>query len=118
MADFRQFYGIDLPIEDDAEFNDLPRAALLWSALPRESRCARRMNPDLLWSDGEYLLRSIEHGVQVLIWQRTKDGSKGRRQPKPLPTPSERVRAQEKADKALANKKAMAEALGIAEEDI
>lgn len=118
VADFRQFYGIDLPIEDDAEFDDLPRAALLWGALPRESRTARRLNPDLLWSDGEYLLRAIEHGVQLLIWQRTKDGQKGRKQPKPLQSPGERAKAREKADRALANKKAVAEALGIAEKDV
>lgn len=118
VADFRQFYGIDLPIEDDAEFDDLPRAALLWVALPRESRTARRLDPDLAWSDGEYLLRSIEHAAQVLVWQRTKDGSKGRRQPKPLPSPGERERARERADRALANKRAVAEKLGIDEKDV
>lgn len=118
VADFRQFYGIDLPIEDDAEFEDLPRAALLWGALPRESRTARRLDPDLIWSDGEYLLRSIEHAAQVLVWQRTKDGQKGRRQPKPLQSPGERAKARERADRALANKKAVADALGIAEEDV
>ena len=45
VADFRQFYGMDLPLEPVDE--DCSRWALLWYALPRESRTARRQSPEL-----------------------------------------------------------------------
>lgn len=38
VADFRQYYGIDLPLEGGPD--DLRRAALLWEQLPKESRRA------------------------------------------------------------------------------
>ena len=58
MADFRQFYGIDLPLEAGDE--DCRRWAMLWHALPRESRTARRQSPALEWGEGEYMLNRPE----------------------------------------------------------
>ena len=54
MADFRQFYGIDLPLGPTGD--DCARWGLLWEALPRESRTARRLAPDLEWSPAEHML--------------------------------------------------------------
>ena len=36
------------------------------------------------------------HTLRVIAWQSTEDGAKGRRQPKPLPTPADRARVERK----------------------
>ena len=78
MADFRQFYGIDLPLEAGDE--DCRRWAMLWHALPRESRTARRQSPALEWSEGEYMLNQAVYYLHLIAWRQcTKDGQKGRR---------------------------------------
>ena len=66
VADFRQYYGIDLPLEGGPD--DLRRAALLWEQLPKESRCARRMYPELKWGEETYMLWRIEHQLRSLAW--------------------------------------------------
>lgn len=66
VADFRQFYGVDLPIEPTDE--DCSRWALLWYALPRESRTARRQSPELRWSEAEYMLAMAVHALDVIKW--------------------------------------------------
>lgn len=93
MADFRQYYGIDLPLE--AEDVDCARWGLLWHALPRESRTARRQFPDLEWSAGEHMLNQATYYLHMLEWRLcTKDGQGGgaprsrRGRPARGPTPS------------------------------
>lgn len=113
VADFRQFYGIDLPLEPVDE--DCSRWALLWYALPRESRTARRQSPELRWSEGEYMLASAVHALEVLVWQRTKDGRRGRNKPQPPRTPAERAEAQRRRDNALAAREGIDRILGIRE---
>lgn len=110
MADFRQFYGIDLPLAP--EDGDLPRRALLWAALPCESRTARRKNPALEWSTAEYLLRNVEYYVHLLWWSRTKDAKRGRNVPEPVPTPGQEAAARTRAGHALANKESITRRLG------
>ena len=108
VADFRQFYGIDLPLEPVDE--DCTRWALLWYGLPRESRTARRQSPELRWSEGEYMLAAAVH-----VWQRTKDGRRGRNKPQPPRTPAERAEAQRRRDNALAAREGIDRILGIRE---
>ena len=102
MADFRQYYGTDLPLE--VEDADCRRWAMLWHALPRESRCAQRSIPAARWSPAEYMLASCEHELRTLIWQQTKDGQKGRNKPQPIKTPAQVADAEAKRDRALAFK--------------
>lgn len=116
MADFRQYYTMDLPLEDNADIKDPKRCALLWQALPRNSRTMQRMQPEALWDDATYLLHSIEYTVRVLAWMNTKAGQRGRNAPKPVQTPAERVKNQQRANAALEHKKEIAKALGIKEE--
>ena len=116
VADFRERYGIDLPVEDGAEIEDLARMALLWRALPADSRCVRRLVPSARWTQAEYLLRDIEHATRVLIWQRTKDGERGRNAPRPIPTPAERARNEARRDDALAARAEIDRILGIGED--
>ena len=74
---------------------------MLWAALPRDSRCARRANPDLEWSDAEHMLHSIEYSLRVLVWMGSKDGEKNRNRPKPWGTPAEARSSRQRADNAL-----------------
>lgn len=111
VADFRQFYGIDLPIGPTGD--DCSRWALLWGALPRESRCARRLAPACEWSQAEYLLASCEYYLHTIAWQRTKDGAKGRNVPRPLKTPAERAEAERRRDEALAARSEIDAILGM-----
>lgn len=69
-------------------------AAVLMEQLPADSRTARAQNPEAEWGATEYLLWRIEHTLRVIAWQSTEDGAKGRRPPKPLPTPADRARVE------------------------
>jgi hypothetical protein len=115
VADFRQFYAIDLPLEDTDDITDAKRCAMLWQALPRQSRTMKRLQPENLWDDATYLLHSIEYTVRVLAWMQTKAGQKGRNAPKPIQTPAERVKNQRRADAALKHKQEISDALGVSE---
>lgn len=113
VADFRQYYGIDLPVEPTDD--DCSRWSLLWYALPRESRTARRQTPELRWSEGEYMLAMAVHALEVIAWQRTRGGQRGRNKPHPLKTPAERAEAQQHRDNALAAREDIDGILGMHE---
>lgn len=95
------------------EPSDLVTLSALWDQLPRESRCVVKHCPEAVWGGAENLLWSIEHSLRVIAWQNTKDGSKGRNQPKPVKTPAEIIKNKEAADHALANKEEIDRILGI-----
>ena len=82
-------------------------AAALMAQMPRTSRTAMALNPDNEWSEATYFLAQIEYDLRVLIWQNTKDGQKGRNQPKPPTFPAERAQRRKRIegfDKALVDK--------------
>lgn len=108
-ADFRQFYGADFD-KLRCEIGEI-RTADLAAQLPRDSRALRALNPELEWTDHDYMLWSIEYSLRVLRWQNTKDGQKGHNHPRPLPTPRDYARVGAKAD--ATDMAAIAEALGI-----
>lgn len=85
-ADFRQYYGLSLAGIKDSGI-PLSEVAVLAVWLPRESRTANELNPDLAWDINSQLLAAIADGVHLLLWQNTADGSKGRNQPKPIQRP-------------------------------
>ncbi len=114
MADFRQFYGIDLPLGPTDD--DCARWGLLWEALPRESRTARRLAPDLEWSPAEHMLSQATYYLSLLAWRQcTKDGQKGRRAPQPPKTPGERAEAERRRANAEASRGEIDRILGIPE---
>lgn len=115
VADFRRYYGIDLPIEDGGDIPDMARMAMLWASLPDGSRCVRRIVPASRWGDAEYLLRNIEYWEHVRAWQATKDGAKGRNAPAPVQSPGERARNERRRDDALAARAEIDRVLGIGE---
>lgn len=112
MADFQQFYGIAIPLDDLPEF-DLLRYSILYGQLPAESRTARRQNPDLVWGATEYLLRRIEFNLRSLIWGMSNDAKRKVNEPKPIKTPAEIARNKQHKDAALANKREIDRILGM-----
>lgn len=101
----RQFYGTNIDGLDTGEL------ATLAAQLPKTSRTMAAIDPSFEWTQTDWLLWRIEHGIRVLIWQRTKDGKSGRKQPKPLMTPMERAKAV--ADRDPAVRRLVDEVLGI-----
>lgn len=71
--------------------------------------------PDAAWTDAEWLLRSIEFQLRVVAWRQTKDGQRGRHQPRPLDTPGQVADARARRDRALAARAEIAAAFGIDE---
>lgn len=112
MADFQQFYGIAISLDDLPEI-DFVRLSILWSQLPAESRTARRQNPELVWSATEYLLRNIEFHLRGLVWGMSKDAKNRINEPKPIKTPAEIARNKQHKDAALANKQEIDRILGM-----
>ncbi|MDN6566334.1 MAG: DUF5361 domain-containing protein [Actinomyces sp.] len=52
-----------------------------------ESWTHRKLNPDWRWSLDSQLGAAAVDQLRILAWQQTKDGAKGRKQPKPTPRP-------------------------------
>lgn len=56
--------------------------------LPRESALVREVEgEDHPWGYLEQLSAAAVDALNILIWQQTKDGAKGKNQPKPIPRP-------------------------------
>lgn len=90
-ADFQQFYGLNLDgmCRDYTAFH----AADLCAMLPASSRVFSALDPDRAWTRQEALLALVEYWSHMCYWAQTKDGMKGRKQPKPLiPTGAGRKR--------------------------
>lgn len=114
IADFRQYYALDLPFLDEAvdEEIDLRRLALLWSELPPGSRCKSDAGG---WSESVYMLRSLEYHARLIAWQNTKDAQKGVNQPVPIKSPAERAEAERARDEAITIRDELAARLGLVE---
>lgn len=58
---------------------------------PHESALWRVMNPDdAPWNMDTFLQAEMVDTLRLLVWQKTKDGQKGRGRPKPIPRPGHR----------------------------
>lgn len=94
----QQFYGVDIDGVETGGVRPL-RAAALCAQLPPASRVARAEEPANEWDQTDYLLHSIEYSLRVLVWQNSEDGRKGRRRPKPIPTPAETASVRKRLEK-------------------
>lgn len=85
-ADFQQFYGLSLEgLLDGGEFG---RAQALAAQLPRDSRTMRALEPSLAWGDAEHLLAYIADTLSFFRYEnRTANGARRTRKPKPYPRP-------------------------------
>nr|DAM00845.1 MAG TPA: protein of unknown function (DUF5361) [Bacteriophage sp.] len=116
VADFRETYGIDLPIGgglDGATDEDLCRWQVLYSQLPARSRVFVRLEPDNLWDDGTRLLSMIEHELRCFHYGFTEDAKKRINAPQRIMSPGERARNARRRDSALAAKSEIASAFGM-----
>lgn len=52
-----------------------------------ESWAHRKINPDWQWTLDNQLHAAAVDELRVVVWQQTKDGQKGRKQPKPISRP-------------------------------
>lgn len=108
-ADFQRFYGLNLD-GMGCEYS-VSHAACLACHLPSDSATLQAVYPQNGWTQTEYLLHAIEYDLRVLIWQNSKDGTKGKNKPKPLQTPEERERIRQKANNT--NMQFIAKSLGL-----
>lgn len=118
VADFRETYGIDLPLAggfDGATDEDLCRWQVLYSQLPARSRVSVRLEPDNLWDDKTRLLDMIEHELRCFHYGFTEDAKKRVNAPQRLMSPGERARNERRRDSALAAREEIAAALGVDE---
>lgn len=69
---------------------------------PRDSILARELAPDdTRWSDTEWLLADVVDRLSLLVWFKTKDGSKNRNRPEPVPRPGDAPRTRKLGGTAL-----------------
>lgn len=118
VADFRQTYGIDLPLGggfDGATDEDLCRWQVLYSQLPARSRVSVRLEPDNLWDDKTRLLDMIEHELRCFHYGFTEDAKKRVNAPQRIMSPGELARNERRRDSALAAREEIAAALGVDE---
>ncbi len=116
VADFRQTYGIDLPLGggfDGATDEDLCRWQVLYSQLPARSRVSVRLEPDNLWDDKTRLLDMIEHELRCFHYGFTEDAKKRVNAPQRILSPGERARNERRRDTALAAKNEISSSFGI-----
>lgn len=116
VADFRQTYGIDLPLGggfDGATDEDLYRWQVLYSQLPARSRVSVRLEPDNLWDDKTRLLDMIEHELRCFHYGFTEDAKKRVNAPQRILSPGERARNERRRDSALAAREEISSSFGI-----
>lgn len=109
-ADFHQFFGLDIYELGVAGTETTPgvlKVSRLLRQLPDGSRVRAKLSPDEVFDTKEHLLRMIEFDLRSMFWALC--GKKGSRPPKPIPLPSDAVKAaQEKAH--MASSKAFVDA--------
>lgn len=100
-ASLQSVYGIRLA---DHGYGPLELADLV-AHLPPGCALWRAAGGPLAWSDEMHMLARVEHGIRVLGWMKTEDGSKGRKPPEIVEPPlaagevrAEEARAEQKAD--------------------
>lgn len=93
MADFQQYYGLDLELLwDRAEFR---RIRVLASQLPTQSRTIVKLNPQAAWDEHAYLLALVADNLSFMRYEQT--GGKGRK-PKPLERPKPKKQVKQHLD--------------------
>jgi hypothetical protein len=84
MADFQQFYNLDMEALLDA--GEYRRARILAQELPQQSRTVGAIDPRTAWGTADYLLALVVDHLAFLRYEHA--GGKGRK-----PKPTERPKA-------------------------
>lgn len=86
-ADFQRVYGIDL-VDVWRGVLTFRRAATLALTLPAGSALWQATGGPRAWTDEYAGLMGVVHRLDILAWQQTEDGQKGRKQPTPPAPPT------------------------------
>ena len=115
LADFQQYYGIDLwPTDwDSLDEDHAAHLAALTQQLPSDSRCMRSVKPVGAYGMGVQLLRMIEHNQRVWHWANTKEAKDKDTAPEPISLPGEDEARQAKAEREQRNALEVAAILGV-----
>lgn len=65
----------------------ISRKARLLFQLPPKCRVFRKINPTLAWGWKEVLLNKANYYLELLVWSKTEDATKGRNKPEPYYPP-------------------------------
>lgn len=113
MADFQQYYGIDVwPMVAGSGYQVARAAALAWQ-LPRDGRAWAAVDPLGASSTQTAIIRQIEHDLRLWMWAHTKDAQNNSNQPEPMPLPGEAELAEAKAEEAQRMAASVASQLGL-----
>lgn len=112
MADFQQYYGLnlwDMGLDGDTDYTtaEVRRASVLAYQLPRDGRVRRALFPVGKHGDDVMLLRQIELDIRCLAG--TKDGS----DPQPILLEGEEEAHDRAVETEEANAEAMARRFGL-----
>lgn len=100
LADFQQFYGLDLgELMLHGEFS---RAVALASQLPARSRLVTSMRPELAWDERTYILAGI-HDTLAGIAHGLGGGKGAKPKPIPRPKPKPKKKRRKRLDVSRAN---------------
>lgn len=85
----------------------LSHGAVLAAQLPKDSRVAISINPDLSWHSQDWFLRRITYDLEMLLYSMSNKGNK----PQPVDEPSKAITINKKIEKT--NYEYIAKALGV-----
>lgn len=116
VADFQQYYGIDLtavPLDAGCPEREIARMSILAAQLPPESRTKRAMSPLSAVTVGDRLLRQIEYNQRLYAYGRSEDAKNGVNMPEPVMFDGERELAERDAERAARMSSIVASGLGL-----
>lgn len=100
IADFQQFYGLDL--ETLLLNGEFKRIKALTLALPIKARVISKISPELAWDEDAYLLALIADNIAFLRYEQS--GGKGKK-PKQLERPKAKKKPKEKKTLDVSDKR-------------
>lgn len=118
MADFQQYYGLNLwhlGLDGDTDMTtaEVRRAAALAYQLPKDSRVKSAIAPVAAYGIDVMLLREIEHNQRLWHWANTKDAKRKETAPERMQLPGEEEAYEKAVEHAEARAARAAERLGI-----
>lgn len=115
LADFQQYYGMDVWDWTRGRADDLeaPRIAALAYQLPTDSRTRTAADPVGAYGMDVLLLRRIEHNQRLWAWAHSKDAKTGTNEPEQIGLPGEDEHFERRAERELRQSASVAATLGI-----
>lgn len=83
--------------------------AVYATRLPDGARVWAAVGSPKAWDESTYLLHAVEYNTRLNVWAKTKDGQNGRKQPKPSPTPQDRMSEKQRVERETEKARAFRE---------